>query len=150
MANFDSGVFWTASSLDDGRLFCNAIGFPGSQGTVGVGILVDETGSYVTNTVSGAFRPKPGLLNYDSTEIRFGFEDPVTLTGRTKLHVPKYLPGSGARRYDNNAISHVQIGDKTGMGCLEWAGVLDAAQADVLDGLLGDDLREIADPARRG
>jgi hypothetical protein len=137
-SNFDSGVFWTASSLDNGRIFCNAIGFPGTNGTVGVGILVNETGSYVTNTVSGTFMPKPGLLAYDASEIRFGFEEPLTLTGQTKLHVPKYLPGSGPRRYDNNAISHVRIGDKTGMGCLEWAAVLNQSQADVLDGLLAE------------
>ncbi|MFT3809594.1 MAG: hypothetical protein QM698_06710 [Micropepsaceae bacterium] len=138
-SNFDSGVFWTASSLDGGRLFCNAIGFPGASGTVGVGILVDETGSYVTNKVEGVFTPKPGLLSYDRSEVRYGFHDPVTLTGVTKLHVPKYLPGSGERRYDNNAISHVRIGDKTGMGCLEWAAVLEPAQAETLDGLLADD-----------
>ncbi len=135
-SNFDSGVFWTASSLHQGRIFCNAIGFPGAAGTVGVGILVDHSGSYVTTRVEGDFTPKPGLLSYDRSVIRYGFDDPVTLTGATKLHVPKYLPGSGARRYDNNAISHVRIGDKTGMGCLEWAAVLEPAQAETLDRLL--------------
>lgn len=139
-SNFDTGVFWTACSLDEGRIFCNAIGFPGSAGTVGVGILVDESGAYVTNDVSGTFSPRPGLLAYDRTVIRYGFEEPVTLTGRTKLHVPKYLPGSGARRYDNNAISYVAIGEKTGMGCLEWAAVLNHDQAATLDRMLaGDD-----------
>ena len=135
-SNFDSGVFWTASALDDGRIFCNAIGFPSPRGTIGTGILVDARGAFMTRDVAGSFAPMPGLRSYDTSTIRYGFDEPVVLEGRTKVHVPKYLPGSGERRYDNNAISYVGIGDLTGMGCLEWAAVLDPEQARTLDGLL--------------
>ncbi len=137
-SNFDSGVFWTASSLDDGRIFCNAIGFPSAGGTVGTGIVVTEDGAFSTRTVAASFTPEPGLRSYDRSRVEYGFAEPIVLDGRTKVHVPKYLPGSGHRRYDNNAISHVRIGDATGMGCLEWAAVLDAGRAATLDALLDD------------
>jgi hypothetical protein len=68
--------------------------------------------------------------------VTYGFEEPVVLEGRTAFHVPKYLPGSRERGYDNNAISHVRIGDLTGMGCIEWASVLAPEQAATLDALL--------------
>lgn len=132
-SNFDSGVFWTASSLDGGRVFCNAIGFPRPEGTIGTGILVSERGAFVTRDVSAVFSPRPGLRCYDQSTVHYGFREPLTLQGRTRVHVPKYLPGSGARRYDNNAISYVTMAGITGMGCLEWAGVLEASQAADLD-----------------
>jgi hypothetical protein len=135
-SNFVPGVFWTASTLDDGRVFCNAIGFPGPDTTVGTGIVVDRTGSYLTTDVSAEFTPAPGLRTYDTTRIRYGFAEPIVLEGRTGVHVPKYLPGSRDRGYDNNAISHVRTGDLTGMGCLEWASVLEPEQAATLDALL--------------
>lgn len=136
---FDTGVFWTASSLDNGNIFCNAIGFPQADGSaIGTGILVNRDGAFLTNKVGGEFTPKPGLLSYDRSKLTFGFDTPVVLTGETHVHVPKYLPGSGFRRYDNNAISRVRIGDHVGMGCLEWAAVLDKHQADDLDRLLED------------
>lgn len=135
-SNFDSGVFWTASSLDQGNIFCNAIGFPGPLKTIGTGILVNEKGSFVTQSVRGEFSPAPGLWAYDTSSIHFGFEEPFAMECRTKVHVPKYLPGSGHHRYDNNAISYVNIGDKTGMGCIEWAAVLGRDQAAILDDLL--------------
>ncbi|HEY1706929.1 MAG TPA: hypothetical protein VGG10_01595 [Rhizomicrobium sp.] len=134
--DFDPGVFWTASCLDDGKFFCNAIGVPGKQSTIGGGIVVTPKGAFYTRSVSGAFSPEPGLLTYDRSRIEYGSTEPMVLEGRTKLHVPKYLPGSGSRRYDNNAISYVSIGDKKGMGCLEWAAVLTKEQSDALDKLL--------------
>ncbi|MGA9278697.1 hypothetical protein [Ilumatobacter sp.] len=137
-SNFDSGVFWTASSLDDGRLFCNAIGFPSAAGTLGTGIIVTSDGAFSTRNVDATFTPEPGLTSYDTSRISYGFAEPVILDGCTTVHVPKYLPGSGDRRYDNNAISHVRIGEATGMGCLEWAAVLDADRAATLDALLDD------------
>jgi hypothetical protein len=137
-SNFDHGVFWTASSLGGGTLFCNAIGFPGAGGTIGTGIVVDEQGTYLTTDVSAVFSPAPGLASYDRSRVTYGFEEPVVLEGATFAHVPKYLPGSGDRRYDNNAISRVRIGDLTGMGCLEWASVLQPEQAATLDALLFD------------
>lgn len=135
-SNFDSGVFWTASSLDEGRIFCNAIGFPSATGTLGTGIVVTTDGVFSTRHVGASFTPEPGLTSYDTSQVTYGFATPVVLEGRTKVHVPKYLPGSGDRRYDNNAISQVRIGDAVGMGCLEWAAVLDADRAATLDALL--------------
>jgi hypothetical protein len=128
-SNFDSGVFWTASCLDDGKLFCNAIAAPLGDKTIGIGIVVSEQGAFYTRHVTGTFMPKPGLLSYDRTRITYGQDQQLVLEGRTKLHVPKYLPGSGKFRYDNNAISYVTMGGKTGMGCLEWASTLDPADA---------------------
>jgi hypothetical protein len=134
---FENGVFWTASALDNGNIFCNAIGFPQPDGsTIGTGILVNQDGAFHTATISAEFTPRPGLQSYEQSKISYGFETPVILTGQNTVHVPKYLPGSGFRRYDNNAISKVQIGDETGMGCIEWCGVLEKHQADDLDRLL--------------
>ena len=135
-SNFVPGVFWTASSLDGGRVFCNAIGFPRPEGTIGTGIVVDERGTYLTTDVAATFTPAPGLLSYDRSQVRYGFAEPVVLEGRTRFHVPKYLPGSRERGYDNNAISSVRIGELTGMGCIEWASVLEPEQAATLDALL--------------
>lgn len=134
---FDSGVFWTASSLDEGRIFCNAIGFPQPDGsTIGTGVLVNPDGAFQTRSIAAEFLPTPGLTSYDRTRIAYQFEKPVILNGRTQVHVPKYLPGSGARRYDNNAISRVEIGEFKGMGCLEWCAVLEEKQAADLDACL--------------
>jgi hypothetical protein len=135
-SNFVPGVFWTASSLDDGRVFCNAIGFPGADATIGTGIVVDRRGAFLTTDVHADFRPMPGLTSYDRSAVSYGFRTPLLLEGRTAFHVPKYLPGSRERGYDNNAISHVRIGDLTGMGCIEWASVLDPDRAATLDALL--------------
>lgn len=134
---FENGVFWTASALDEGRIFCNAIGFPQPDGsTIGTGILVSPDGAFHTRDIKAEFTPKPGLLSYERSKISYGFDDPIILKGENTVHVPKYLPGSGFRRYDNNAISRVRIGDHVGMGCIEWCGVLDRHQADDLDRLL--------------
>ena len=136
--NFEGGVFWTASSLDEGRIFCNALGAPRSTGTSGVGVIVTEQGAYYTREVTGEFSPAPGLCTYNQSRITLGVDEEVVMTGRTKLHVPKYLPGSGANRYDNNAISYVAIGDKVGMGCIEWASVLRPEQSKILDELIAE------------
>lgn len=138
---FENGVFWTASALDHGNIFCNAIGFPQPDGTtIGTGILVNRDGAFQTRRIDAEFTPKPGLRSYEHTRITYGYETPLVLTGQNSVHVPKYLPGSGFRRYDNNAISKVRIGEHTGMGCLEWCGVLEAHQAEDLDRMLHEDL----------
>lgn len=126
-------AFWTAACLDEGRLFTNAIGIPNNGETMGIGVVVDESGATFTTDVDAAFRPAPGIGSYDTTTVTFG--DPIgrTLTARTDIHVPIYLPHSGPGRYDSNAISRVTLGGVHGFGVMEWAGVLTDAQRDDLD-----------------
>ncbi len=129
------GVFWTACSLDEGRTYCNAIAFAQPDGGfVGVGIIADEDGVRTTRDVRGEYLPERGVGTYSRSRIFFGFpEGELVVEGTTCIHLPLYLWNSGQHRYDNNAISSVRLGDKHGMGVLEWASTLDPAQSAVLD-----------------
>lgn len=122
----DFQAFWTASCLDEGRLFCNAIGIPSGDQVLGIGAVADPTGVTFTTDVHAEFRPVAGIRSYDTTVVTFGAPVDRTLTARTEMHIPILLPHSGPDRYDNNAISRVANGDATGFGVLEWAAVLDA------------------------
>jgi hypothetical protein len=124
----DFRAFWTASCLDDGRLFCNAIGIPSGDGVIGVGVVVDESGATFTHDVGARFTPEPGLLTYDSATVEFGSGISRTLRASTLVHIPIYLPHSGPRRYDNNAISAVEMEGRSGFGVIEWAAVLGQAE----------------------
>jgi hypothetical protein len=121
-------AFWTASCLDGGRLFCNAIGIPSGGRVIGVGVVVDECGSTFTNEVAASFHPEPGLLSYEDATVDFGEEISRTLHASTLVHIPIHLPHSGPRRYDNNAISTVEMDGKSGFGVIEWAAVLDETE----------------------
>ncbi|MGH9037074.1 MAG: hypothetical protein ACRD0O_15030 [Acidimicrobiia bacterium] len=118
-------AFWTASCLDDGRLFCNAIGIPRGDRVIGVGAVVDGSGATFTTEVGAAFLPAAGPGGYDRAVVTFGAPLARTLTATTQLHIPIYLPHSGPSRYDNNAISTVGLGSARGFGVMEWASVLD-------------------------
>jgi hypothetical protein len=130
-------AFWTASCLDEGRMFCNAIGIPHGGGFAGIGMLVDEHGVRTTTDVAALFHPRPGLRTYDHVDIRFGAGIDATLDTVTQQHWPMYLPYSGRRRYDNNAMSFVRMGDCTGFGVIEWAHVLTAGETADLDEAAG-------------
>lgn len=122
-------AFWTASCLDGGRLFSNAIGIPSGDRVMGIGAIADGDGVAFTTDVAADFRPAPGIASYDDTVVDFG--DPLLrrLTGRTEVHLPILLPHSGPGRYDNNAISRVAMDGKVGFGVLEFASVLDSVEA---------------------
>lgn len=126
-------AFWTASCLDEGRLFCNAIGIPTGDRVVGVGVVVDQSGVTFTDDVAARFTPQPGLLGYERAGIEFGTKISRSMNTRTLVHVPIYLPQSGPLRYDNNAISTVEMGGQHGFGVIEWADVLTQEQAAQLD-----------------
>ena len=117
-------AFWTASCLDGGRTFCNAIGIPRADRVLGIGVEVDESGVTFTDDVSASFAPAAGVGTYDRAEVTFGAPIERTLTAEARRHVPLYLPHSGPARYDNNAISAVRMGASTGFGVMEWASVL--------------------------
>jgi hypothetical protein len=126
-------AFWTASCLDDGAIFCNAIGIPHGDGVAGIGMFVDEHGVRTTTEVAAELFPAPGLLSYDRGVISYGAGVDVVLRSTTQQHWPMYLPYSGRCRYDNNAMSRVAIGDHTGFGVIEWAATLAPEQAADLD-----------------
>ncbi len=126
-------AFWTASCLDGGRLFCNAIGIPTGDRVVGVGVVVDESGVSFTDEVAARFTPAPGLLGYERATVEFGTRISRVMSTRTLVHIPIYLPHSGPRRYDNNAISRVEMDGKRGLGVIEWAGVLTGDQTAQID-----------------
>jgi hypothetical protein len=125
-------AFWTASCLDEGRLFCNAIGVPTPGGVVGIGAVVDPSGVVFTDDVSAAFTPAAGVGTYDATTVAFGPPVARTLTAETQLHVPIYLPRSGPGRYDNNALSTVHMDGMSGFGVMEWASVLTGAELETV------------------
>ena len=127
------GTFWTATALDSGNLFCNAIGFTQGESTVGVGIRVSPAGTDVTASVAGTLEPAAGIASYDRSAIRYGFDQPFEVEGRSALHLPLYLPYSGENRYDNNAISRATAGDLAGFAVMEWASVLLPEQSRQLD-----------------
>ena len=126
-------AFWTATCLDEGRVFCNAIGMPQADRVVGVGAMVDESGVRFTTEVSASYEPVAGLRSYERSVVRYGAGIDAEVTATTQAHVPMYLPHSGPRRYDNNAISAAVSGDRRGFAVMEWADVLEPAQADELD-----------------
>ena len=114
-------AFWTASCLDDGGLFANAIGIPSGGRVVGVGAVADRDGVRWTTEVAADFRPRAGIASYDEVAVTYGLGIERTLVARTRRHLPIPLPHSGPGRYDSNAISSVRMGDSTGFGVMEWA-----------------------------
>jgi hypothetical protein len=126
-------AFWTASCLDGGRLFCNAIGIPRGDRVIGIGMVVDESGVHSTTQVGAAFRPAPGIGTYDTTTVEYGDPVGLTLMAETQCHVPIPLPLSGPNRYDNNALSRVRLGNLEGFGVMEWAAVLSDDEARLLE-----------------
>lgn len=121
-SNFQA--FWTASCLDGGRLFCNAIGIPRGDRVIGIGMVVDESGVRSTGQVRADFRPAPGIGTYERTTVEYGDPLGLTLLAETQCHVAIPLPLSGPDRYDNNALSRVRMGSSEGFGVMEWASVL--------------------------
>jgi hypothetical protein len=126
-SNFQA--FWTASCLDGGRLFCNAIGIPRGDDVIGIGMVVDESGVRSTGQVRADFRPAPGIGSYDRTTVEYGDPLGLTLLAQTQCHVPIPLPLSGPDRYDNNALSRVRMGSSEGFGVMEWASVLSGGRS---------------------
>jgi hypothetical protein len=129
----DFSAFWTASCLDGGRVFCNAIGIPRGDRVIGIGMVVDESGVRSTTQVGAEFRPAPGIGSYDTTTVGYGDPLGLSLVAETQCHVPIPLPLSGPNRYDNNALSRVRLGNLEGFGVMEWAGVLTDAEAQQLE-----------------
>ena len=125
-------AFWTASCLDGGRLFCNAIGIPRGDRVIGIGLVADEYGVRSTTAVGADFRPMPGIATYNRTTVSYGDPLGLTLEAQTQCHVPIPLPLSGPNRYDNNALSRVRLGSLDGFGVMEWAAVLTDDEADQL------------------
>ena len=117
----DFRAFWTASCLDGGRLFCNAIGIPRGDRVIGIGMVVDESGVRSTTQVGAEFHPTAGIGSYDTTTVEYGDPLGFTLSAETQCHVALPLPLSGPNRYDNNALSRVQLGNLEGFGVMEWA-----------------------------
>ncbi len=117
----DFRAFWTASCLDGGRRFCNAIGIPSGDRVVGIGALADRDGVRFTREVGATFAPAPGIASYDRVEVTFGEGIDAALEATTRRHVPIPLPHSGPGRYDNNAISTVRMDGVSGFGVMEWA-----------------------------
>jgi hypothetical protein len=125
----DFRAFWTASCLDGGRLFCNAIGIPRGDSVIGIGLVADESGVRSTTRVAAEFRPAPGIAAYDRATVHYGDPLGLTLEAETQCHVPLPLPLSGPARYDNNALSRVRLGNASGFGVMEWAAVLSTEEA---------------------
>ena len=126
-------AFWTATCLDGGRVFCNAIGIPQGEGFAGIGAVSDHRGVRFTTHVAAVFAPEPGLLTYDRTEVTYGEGVDLVVRGETQQHWPMYLPYSGRHRYDNNALSAVEAGGLTGFSVMEWATTLAPEQTAVLE-----------------
>jgi hypothetical protein len=129
----DFRAFWTATCLDEGRVFGNAIGMPKGDGFVGIGAVADADGVRFTRQVSARFTPSPGLCSYDRSEVTYGEGIDLVVRGETQQHWPLYLPFSGRDRYDNNAISAVEAGGRRGFSVMEWATTLPPEQTAVLD-----------------
>ena len=128
----DFCAFWTASCLDGGRLFCNAIGIPRGDHVIGIGMVADESGVRSTGRVAAAFHPAAGIGTYDRTTVEYGDPLGLTLVAQTQCHVAIPLPLSGPNRYDNNALSRVRLGRHEGFGVMEWAAVLSDDDAALL------------------
>ncbi|HVW32166.1 MAG TPA: hypothetical protein VHL53_06470, partial [Acidimicrobiia bacterium] len=71
-------AFWTASCLDGGDRFCNAIGILKPGGVIGIGLVADPSGVRATSQVSAEFGPEPGIGSYDTVSVEYG--DPLGLT----------------------------------------------------------------------
>ena len=71
--------------------------------------------------------------SYDSSVVRYGAGIDRELRATTQVHIPMFLPHSGPRRYDNNAISAVEMNGRSGFGVMEWADVLTPSEVKVLD-----------------
>lgn len=125
--------FWTATTLDEGNLFFNALGRTTPEGVRGMGVVVDRAGQAITTDVSVEFLPSPGLHGFTETRVHIGGDKPINAIGRAQVHLVKYLPGSGPRRFDDNALSSVEAGGLTGFGVHEFAGMLSAEEAAELD-----------------
>jgi hypothetical protein len=125
----DFRAFWTASCVDGGRTFCNAIGIPSGDRIVGIGAVADAGGVRFTEDVHARFRPVAGIASYDSVDVHFGRGIDATMQARTRRHIPIPLPHSGPGRYDNNAISSVLMEGKLGFGVMEWASTFTEAEA---------------------
>ena len=67
-----------------------------------------------TTEVSASYEPVAGLRSYERSVVRYGAGIDAEVTATTQAHVPMYLPHSGPRRYDNNAISAAVSGDRRG------------------------------------
>lgn len=130
----DFRAFWTATSLDEGRVFCNAIGIPRGDGVAGIGAVSDGDGVRFTHTVGAVFTPEPGLCSYDRSEVSYGDGVGMVVRGETQVHWPFQLPFSGRDRYDNNAISSV-VDDRgrRGFSVMEWATTMPPDQTAILD-----------------
>lgn len=138
----DFKAFWTATCVAaaDGALtFANAIGIPTGERVAGIGAVADRDGVRFTSDVAARYTPRAGVASYDAAEVRYGAPIDLTLSAATLVHWPFYLPHSGPRRYDNNAISAVTLPDgRAGFGVMEWADVLTVDQAAELDALVTD------------
>ena len=126
-------AFWTATCLDEGRVFCNAIGMPVGDGFVGIGGYCDADGVRFTREVAASYTPNPGLCSYEHTEVTYGAGVDLVVRGEVQQHWPMYLPFSGRDRYDNNAMSAVEAGGMRGFAVMEWATTLDPSDTAVLD-----------------
>jgi hypothetical protein len=128
----DFRAFWTASCLDGGRTFCNAIGIPTGDRVVGIGAIADGDGVRFSKEVRAEFSPAPGLASYDEVEVGFGAGIDEVLRARTRRHLPIPLPHSGPGRYDSNAMSRVEMRGKEGFGVMEWAATFSDVEAAAL------------------
>jgi hypothetical protein len=130
-------AFWTASCLDGGRVFCNAIGIPSGDEVVGIGAVADADGVRFTKEVSARFDPVAGIGSYDRVTVGFGAGIDATLEARTRRHLPIPLPHSGPGRYDSNAMSAVEMDGLRGFGVMEWASTYSEAEAAALGAEVG-------------
>lgn len=130
-------AFWTASCLDGGRVFCNAIGIPSGEEVVGIGAIADADGVRFTKQVTARFAPRPGIASYDAVTVGFGAGIDATLEATTRRHLPIPLPHSGPGRYDSNAMSRVRMDGKEGFGVMEWASTFSEAEAAAVDAEVG-------------
>lgn len=130
-------AFWTASCLDGGRTFCNAIGIPTDDGVVGIGAVADRSGVRFTREVSADFAPRAGIASYDQVTVGFGSGIDRTLHARTRRHLPIPLPHSGPGRYDSNAMSAVEMDGAQGFGVMEWAGTFTDDEAVAVGAMTG-------------
>jgi hypothetical protein len=126
-------AFWTATCLDDGRAYANAIGIPAGDGWVGIGAISDERGVRFTDEVHAEFSPGPGLLRHDRTVVTYGPGVDLVVRGETQAHWPIALPYSGRDRYDDNALSVVEAGGRRGFSVMEWAATLTPEQTSELE-----------------
>ena len=114
--------FWTASVTADTGMFFNATGMRIGDQTIGVSVIVDQNSQSTTTEIDVEFRPRSGLLGFNSTRNKIGGDRPLEVKGRALHHLVKYLPGSGPGRFDDNAISVLEGLD--GFGVHEFAGTL--------------------------